>query len=123
SELNAALALAQFGKMASILERLRATKARIVSQIRYQPGLELQDVPDPDGDCGVALIFFVPTADNAKQFSAALKAEGIRNGTVYDNTIADRHIYRNWDYVLDRRGATPANCPWSCGAYHGNAEY
>jgi 8-amino-3,8-dideoxy-alpha-D-manno-octulosonate transaminase len=123
SELAAALALAQFGKLPSILERLRANKARVVAQIQYLPGVELQDVPDPVGDCGVALIFFCSTAERAKQFSAALKAEGIRNGTMYDNTIADRHIYRNWDYVLAKRGATAANCPWSCGAYHGNVEY
>jgi 8-amino-3,8-dideoxy-alpha-D-manno-octulosonate transaminase len=87
------------------------------------PGIELQDVPDPAGDCGVVVIFFCPTADRAKRFSEALKAEGIRNGTVYDNTIPDRHIYSNWDYVLAKRGATPANCPWSCGAYHGDVQY
>jgi 8-amino-3,8-dideoxy-alpha-D-manno-octulosonate transaminase len=123
SELAAALALAQFRKMPSILERLRAVKARVVSQIRHVPGITLQDVPDPEGDCGIALIFFCPSADGAKEFSAALKAEGIPNGTMYDNTIADRHIYRNWDYVMAKRGATPAGCPWTCGAYHGNVEY
>ena len=123
SELSAALALAQFGRMSSILERTRATKARIVAQIRDAPGIELQDVPDPAGDCGIALILFCRSADLAKQFSAALKAEGIPNGTMYDNTIADRHIYRNWDYVLAKRGATPINCPWSCGAYKGNVAY
>ena len=62
SELSAALALAQVGKMASILERTRAIKARIVAQIRGAPGLELQDVPDPEGDCGIALIVFCRSA-------------------------------------------------------------
>lgn len=123
SELSAALALAQFQKMPSILARLRVLKARVVAQIRHVPGITLQDVPDQAGDCGIALIFFCPTPEGAKQFSAALKAEGIPNGTMYDNTIADRHIYRNWDYVLAKQGATPAGCPWSCGAYHGNVEY
>lgn len=123
SELNAALALAQFKKMPAILEQTRALKARIVSQIRHVPGITLQDVPDPAGDCGIMLILFLPSADQAKQFSTALKAEGIPNGTMYDNTIADRHIYRNWDYVLAKRGATPAGCPWTCGAYHGDVEY
>src|SRR5689334_9819082 len=61
SELSAALALAQFPKMASILERTRATKTRIVAQIRRAPGIELQDVPDEGGDCGIALIFFCPS--------------------------------------------------------------
>jgi 8-amino-3,8-dideoxy-alpha-D-manno-octulosonate transaminase len=123
SELAAALAVAQFGKMPSILQRLRATKARVVSQLKNVPGIELQDVPDPEGDCGTLLIFFCASAEKAKRFSAALKAEGIPNGTMYDNTIADRHIYRNWDYILAKRGTSPANCPWSCGAYHGNVEY
>jgi dTDP-4-amino-4,6-dideoxygalactose transaminase len=123
SELAAALALAQFGKMPGILTRLRALKSRVVEKIRFLPGITLQDVPDSAGDCGVALIFFCPSADRAKQFSAALKAEGIPNGTIYDNTIADRHIYRNWDYVLAKRGATAAGCPWTCGAYHGSVEY
>ncbi len=123
SELSAALAVAQFGKMPSILKRLRQIKAQITSQIRDVPGLQLQDVPDPEGDCGLVVIFYCPSPDKAKEFSAALKAEGIRNGTIYDNTIPDRHIYRNWDYVLAKRGATPANCPWSCGAYKGNVQY
>jgi dTDP-4-amino-4,6-dideoxygalactose transaminase len=123
SELAAALALAQFGKMPSILERLRAAKARVVAELRDMPGIRLQDVPDPAGDCGTTMAFFCPSADLAKEFSAALKAEGIPNGTMYDNTIADRHIYRNWDYVLAKRGSTAAGCPWTCGAYKGNVEY
>ncbi len=123
SELSAALALAQFGKMPTILGRLRAIKARIVAQIRHAPGITLQDVPDEAGDCGIALILLCRTGDRAKEFSAALKAEGIPNGTTYDNTIADRHIYRNWDYVMAKRGATSAGCPWTCGAYKGNVEY
>lgn len=123
SELAAALALAQFGKMPAILGRLRAAKAAIVAQISGLPGIELQDLPDPEGDCGIALIFFCASPDQAKEFSRALKAEGIHNGTMYDNTIADRHIYCNWDYVLAKRGATAANCPWGCGCYKGNVEY
>ena len=123
SELSAALALAQFDKMPAILGRLRQIKARVVGQISDVPGLELQDVPDVAGDCGLVVIFYLPNADKAKAFSEALKAEGIRNGTVYDNTIPDRHIYSNWDYVLAKRGATAAGCPWSCGAYKGSVEY
>ncbi len=123
SELSAALALAQFGRMAAILARLREVKRRVVGQLADVPGVELQDVPDPDGDCGTVVIFFAPSGEKAQEFSEALKAEGIRNGTIYDNTIPDRHIYRNWDYVLAKRGATPAGCPWSCGAYKGSVEY
>ncbi len=123
SELSAALALPQFDRMPGILGRLRELKRRVVGQLGDVPGVELQDVPDPDGDCGTVVIFYTPTAEKAQEFSEALKAEGIKNGTIYDNTIPDRHIYRNWDYVLAKRGATPAGCPWSCGAYKGSVEY
>ena len=71
----------------------------------------MQDVPDPDGECGVTAIFFCPDADGAKRASAALKAEGIQNGTIYDNTIPDRHIYANWDYVLAKRERDPGRLP------------
>ena len=123
SELSAALALAQFDKMASILGRLRATKARITAGLSGIGGIQPQDVPDPAGECGVTAIFFCPDAESAKRTSVALKAEGIQNGTVYDNTIPDRHIYVNWDYVLAKRGASPMGCPWSCGAYKGDVSY
>ena len=123
SELAAAVALAQFDRMAGILGRLRATKHRIAAGLAGVAGVRLQDVPDPEGECGVTAIFFCPSAEGAKRASAALKAEGIYNGTVYDNTIPDRHIYVNWDYVLAKRSATPAGCPWSCGAYKGNVTY
>jgi 8-amino-3,8-dideoxy-alpha-D-manno-octulosonate transaminase len=123
SELAAAVALAQFDKMQSILGRLRATKQRISAGLKDVAGIQLQDVPDPSGDCGVTAIFFCPDSDGAKRASAALKAEGIHNGTVYDNTIPDRHIYVHWDYVLAKRAATTAGCPWSCGAYKGDVSY
>ena len=74
----------------------------------------------------------------AKRFAAALNAENIRCGTIYDNTIPDRHIYANWPFMTsgkaeDRRapwkspfykgtvtGYTPDQCPQSLG-YLGRA--
>jgi dTDP-4-amino-4,6-dideoxygalactose transaminase len=138
SELAAALVLAQCGRLDPLLSLFRQTKHRIVRGVKGIQGLELQDVPDPEGECGTTFVFFAPDANMAKRFAAALNAENIRCGTIYDNTIPDRHIYANWPFMTsgkaeDRRapwkspfykgavsGYTPDQCPQSLG-YLGRA--
>jgi len=138
SELAAALVLAQCGRLDPLLSIFRQTKNRIVRGVQGIQGLKLQDVPDPEGECGITFVFFAPDASMAKRFAAALNAENIRCGTIYDNTIPDRHIYANWPFMTsgkaeDRRapwknpfykgavsGYTPDQCPQSLG-YLGRA--
>ena len=123
SEVSGAIALAQFGKLDSIVKRLHAAKYRIVDQIRNLPGVTIQDVPDEAGDAAVALIVFADTAEKAKAMGDALKAEGIGCGTIYDGTFPDRHIYQNWTYVLEKRGWSEKWTPWTNPPYEGNVEY
>ena len=112
SELNGALALAQLKKRDRILTRLRTIKRRLLETVRELPGLTLQNVPDPDGDCGLALIFFVETADRARRFAEALQAEGMTAGSIFDKTIPDRHIFYHWDYVMHKRTPDAYGYPW-----------
>ena len=123
SEVSGAIALTQFGRLPSIVRKLHDAKYRVVEQIRGLPGIELQDVPDEDGDASVALIFFGENAKEAVRIADALKAEGIGCGTIYDKEIPDRHIYRNWTYVLEKRGWSEKLNNWSPAAYDGNVEY
>lgn len=122
SELSAALFWAQRERLEPILAQCRAVKARIVAGLADVPGITLQDVPDPEGDCGITCTMFLPRADLAASFSRALNAENIRCGTVYDNTIADRHIYANWPFMMsgmaDERRA-PWKSPWYKGEVRG----
>src|SRR5262245_16976962 len=112
SELAGAIGRAQIGKLDAILARQRHAKRRIVNQIRGLPGLQLQRVPDEEGDCGITLILFLPDPETAKRFAAALRAEGCGGGTIYDQEIPDRHIYANWDHILAKKGVTPQGCPF-----------
>jgi dTDP-4-amino-4,6-dideoxygalactose transaminase len=123
SELAGAIGRAQLGKLDGILERQRRAKSRIVAQIRDLPGLQLQDVPDEEGDCALSVIMFLPDADTAKRFAAALRAEGAGGGTMYDQTIPDRHIYAYWDHFLEKKGVTPQGCPFNCPAFPCHQEY
>jgi 8-amino-3,8-dideoxy-alpha-D-manno-octulosonate transaminase len=123
SELAGAIGRAQIGKLDGILQRQRQAKQRIAAQIRDLPGLKLQDVPDEEGDCSLAVIMFLPDADMAKRFAAALRAEGAGGGTMYDQTIPDRHIYAYWDHFLAKKGVTPQGCPFNCPAFPCQQEY
>ena len=118
SELSAALVLAQTGRLEPLLARFRQVKARIVAGVGGLPGITLQDVPDPQGDCGITFAFFVRDAATAKRFAQALNAENIRCGTVYDNTIPDRHIYSNWPFMMSGL-AEDRRAPWKSPFYKG----
>jgi len=123
SEVSGAIALVQFGRLPSIVERLHRAKYRIVDQIRDLPGITLQGVPDEEGDASVCLMFFAKNAEKAREYAEALKAEGIACGTMYNKEIPDRHIYPNWTYVLEKRGRTETWSPWHPSVYKGKAEY
>lgn len=123
SEIQAALGLAQSSKMDSVVNRLRKVKSTIVDGLKSIEGIQLQRVPDPHGDVSYSLVFYLPDGEKASAFSQLLAAEGIPNGTIHNNGFADRHIYVNWDYVLEKRGATANDTPWNCSSYKGNVQY
>jgi len=122
-ELRAALGLAQFRRIDDILGRCRAVKRRIVERIGDLERIQLQDVPDPKGDCGISLAFYLPDARRARAFSDALKKEGIPNGTMFNKGIPDRHIYCYWDYVMRKWSRDRMGLPWSRAVYKGNVRY
>jgi 8-amino-3,8-dideoxy-alpha-D-manno-octulosonate transaminase len=123
SEINAALALAQAEGLGDLIGKLRRAKKTILEQIRSIPSIQLQAVSDPQGDISTSVIFFLKDAEGAKRFAASLKEDGIPAGTIYNNGFADRHIYANWDYVLEKRSASEIDNPWTCASYKGNVSY
>jgi 8-amino-3,8-dideoxy-alpha-D-manno-octulosonate transaminase len=118
-ELSAALMLAQLGRLDPLLERFREIKRRITRGVADLDGITVQDVPDPEGDCAITFTFFAPDADTARRFSTALDAENISCGTVYDNTIPDRHIYSNWPFLMSGL-AQKRRAPWKSPFYKGD---
>lgn len=123
SELQGAVGFVQYGRMAGILATTRALKARIVAKIAQAPGIQLLRVTDPEGDLGLCVGFYLPSADEARRFGAALDAEGIRSGTIYNKEVPDRHIYTYWDYVLNKWSVDRTGYPWSPQFYKGQVEY
>jgi len=122
-ELRAAVGVVQMGRLPGILARTRALKRRLVEALRETPGVALQRVADPDGDCGIVLGLSLPSAAEAERFSAALAAEGVANGTIHNQGLPDRHVYSNWTYVLEKRSADRSGFPWAPQFYAGSVEY
>lgn len=121
SELSAALAVVQCERLDPLLAHFRSIKARIVAGIQDIEGISLQDVPDPAGDCGITLTFFLPEADLAKRFAEALNAENIGCGTIYNKAIPDRHIYAYWPFMVSGL-AEPRRAPWHSPFYKGDVK-
>jgi len=113
SELQGAVAKVQIGKLDRLLRAYRKSKSRILEAIEPRPGLAHQRVPDPKGDAGIDLIMFLPTPQIAKQAVAAMQAEGVPAGSIYDKTVRDWHIYTNWEHVLERKAVAADGLPWS----------
>lgn len=112
SEMNGALALEQLRKRARILSRLRAIKRRFVETLSALPGIRLQDVPDPGGDCGLSAVFFAESPSRTRDLARALVAEGVRAGSMFNKGFPDRHVYYHWDYILQKRTPDAHGRPW-----------
>jgi 8-amino-3,8-dideoxy-alpha-D-manno-octulosonate transaminase len=77
-ELSGAVLLAQLERLETIVGKMLAAKQFLADRLAKVPGVELARVPDPAGDVGAALVFFVADAARAVRFVAALEAEGVR---------------------------------------------
>ncbi|WP_274362342.1 DegT/DnrJ/EryC1/StrS family aminotransferase [Paenibacillus thermotolerans] len=123
SELQAALGLAQSTRLDEVVGKLRKIKRRIVEGLSSVDNIQLQRIPDPEGDVSYSFVFYVADHETALAFSDRLSAEGIPNGSIRNNGFADRHIYVNWDYILEKRGTSDKDNPWNCQSYKGNVQY
>lgn len=97
SELHAAVGLAQIRKVDSFLEIQRRNNSIIKEQLASIPGVSFREIPDPEGDTGMFLSFFLPTENQARAGVAALAAAGIGgNFYWYDNNW---HYIRKWQHL------------------------
>ncbi len=119
SELHGAVLLAQLKKLDGLIARMREHNRRIREGIRDIKGIEFRENPDPEGDTGISLIFYLPDKEITKKFIEALRAEGIEAGGIYDKGIPDWHIYAHWKHIMDKVTATPEGCPYTCPYYKG----
>lgn len=97
SELHAAVGLAQIKKLDSFLSLQKRNHSIIYDALKNVPGVTFRVIPDPAGDTGSFLSFFLPTEDMARSAVAGLQEAGIAgNFYWYDNNW---HYIRKWQHL------------------------
>jgi 8-amino-3,8-dideoxy-alpha-D-manno-octulosonate transaminase len=100
-ELAGAVAGVQLQRLPEILSRMRANKARILDGIGDAPRLVRRRLPDPAGDGGSSITWFLRDATTAKSFAARLREQGVPAAQMYRG----RPVYLN-PAVVARRTAS-----------------
>ena len=114
SELQGAVALAQLGKLDGLIADMQHHRALLkasMSDVAKRKGVAFRDSPDDGGDAGVALIFFLPEIENARNVATALRAEGLPAGTIYSGK-RDYHVYCDWSPIINQR-SWAGGAPWA----------
>ena len=117
SELTGALALAQVEKLQEINSAMRSAKKRIREQVEQIPGIKLRRVPDPAGDTGAFLITIYENREICRQFTEALRAEGMRGKGYAKPCITMEewglHWYFNNKSLVNKKSLHENGWPWS----------
>jgi dTDP-4-amino-4,6-dideoxygalactose transaminase len=113
SELEGAVAVTQIAKIDEMLAGYRHARQRIRHGIDEFPGLSFRRLTDPEGDTGTCIVMFLKDAATALRAGAALQAEGVPAGGIYNDKTRDWHIYTYWEHVLERKAVASDGLPWS----------
>ncbi|ABU59852.1 DegT/DnrJ/EryC1/StrS family aminotransferase [Roseiflexus castenholzii] len=119
NELQAAIALAQLGKLEGILADMRRNHAAIVERIAdcaRSAGILLRRLNDPTGDAGLALVLLLPSAECTRWAVDALRAEGVGAMALYRPDVEDYHVYRYWAPIMNQKTWTEQGGPWRWAA-------
>jgi 8-amino-3,8-dideoxy-alpha-D-manno-octulosonate transaminase len=118
TEVAGAIAGVQLRKLPGLLECLRANRKRVASAIGEVEGMTERRVPDPEGEGGSSLSWFLPSADVARRFTRALRAEGVPCAQMYGG----KPVYAN-RAILEKRTASMKGGPWHCAEHPTAVEY
>jgi len=98
NEIQGAMGKVQLSRLDFVLSQQRSHKAEIKKAMGEIPGIEFRDQPDPAGDGGDTLIFFLPDARAAKAFNETLIKEKI--DTKILPSAMNWHFIGNWNHII-----------------------
>jgi 8-amino-3,8-dideoxy-alpha-D-manno-octulosonate transaminase len=92
SELHAAVGLAQIKRLDEFLATQKKNHAALKNILATVPQINFRRIPDPAGDSGSFVCWFLPTKEITEAVVAELKAQGILPGNFY-------WYNNNWHYI------------------------
>jgi len=111
SELCAAVANVQLGKLPQIVEHMRGSNRRIQAALSDLPNVVFRRLNDPVGDTGPFLVLILKHDKAARSLVEKMEAAGLSNLW----RIADYglHVYYNVPQLVSKTPLSPAGNPWS----------
>jgi 8-amino-3,8-dideoxy-alpha-D-manno-octulosonate transaminase len=98
TEIQGAIGLAQLAKLDMVLERQRGNKKKLKDGLQSLPGIEFREVPDPAGDAGDTLVFFVGSRARASAAAKKLAVSGFGTKNLPD--AIDWHYAGTWTHIF-----------------------
>lgn len=105
SELHAAVGLAQMRKINELRDRKRANKAYMKAKLSQIQELTFRPMPDPDGDSGTFLNFFLPSTEMAKKVMKEFANHDVAGCNYWYTNMY--HFINQWDHLKKLRSAAP----------------
>ncbi|MCC6457047.1 MAG: DegT/DnrJ/EryC1/StrS family aminotransferase [Caldilineaceae bacterium] len=115
-EVLGAIALVQLQKLDGLLEAMRVRKQMIksgIADLMQRKGLEFRKITDAGGDASICTILLMHSPEEAKAVSAALRAENIGAGLLYERDRRDLHVYAHWTPILNKSTWGGNASPWT----------
>ncbi len=110
-EVCGAIARVQLTKAATILERMRWVKERVLEGIA-DLRLALRRLPPGTAEAAVSLVLFARDSRQAEGWAAALNAENVPAAHLYHPERRDYHVAWHWRPLLDGGAASPGRPPY-----------
>lgn len=119
NEIQGASGLIPFERIDNISSQLHLRKKQIMAEIQSFDSIELQNICNPTDNWSARICIFLQNVKMTKDYSDALKPEGIPNGSIFDKRIPDQHIFCYRDYMMNKTTADPNGSP----NYKGQVNY
>lgn len=98
TEMQGAVGLAQLKKLGYILQKQQENKKALKDGIKVVKGIKFRELPNPAGDAGDTLIFFVESREKASRFAKALAAKDIGTKNLPD--AINWHFAGTWTQIF-----------------------
>ncbi len=100
TELMGAIGLAQLKKLDYIIERQRENKTKIKEGIKHNLEIEFREIPNPEGDVGDTLTFFLKNREKTKKFVKMWLEKGFGTKNLPD--AINWHFAGTWDHIFSQ---------------------
>ena len=105
SELHAAVGLAQMRRVEMVVKQSLKNKKIIKDILASIDGVSFRQMPDPEGDSGTFLNFFLKDTETAQKVMAQFAADEIGGNNYWFTNMY--HFINQWDHIKELKSAAP----------------